>query len=659
MSAEERPYDLDWYRGFLTEALAELAAGAEADWQRQAVADLYLRFRRNLGDNDKRVLKGAALAEFTGLVDEFARALSAEVLASRLNTVPEHFRRHLLRLRGQDAGPVKVEIKSIMAQDGQLLIKGFLDRPGLDASTELVLRVGNNTTSFEVSLPDTGLRRTFSYFGVPLVAYRAFDVAIPLGELVAGTRIWWTSNLQDGPMPLWFTTAASRFAPDLGSSYAEIGGVGLLAMSTQLMVVRPTPLVRARSELRAFGGLLRTELAPTLKVKEFGFRLVYLLTRPLFGRRLVLYFDKLYSGGDNGQYLFEYASAQVRPGGRARHRYYLRSEAVGYAELRSRGLKLVNPVSPLRKLYPLNAHLIAATHSNVFAYCGLSRFESRWFSGVLDAHVVCIQHGLTVQHIPQHQAREIDNTERYFCASPVEVANLSQPEYGYSDDALRLTGLARYDGLVADTAPVVLLCPTWRRYVASDLTKMSRVRGYTPTFAESGYFSLFAALLTDAELLRGLAERGYRLRFVLHPTITAQAGDFAAAIANSAQARELVEIVAGSDGYTQHLQEAAVAITDYSGVQFDLAYLGRPVVYYLPPELPPSYPVGHHDPVEDGFGPTAADLPQLREQLWRILDRGAEVEAVYRQRAEDFFVHHDRDNCARIYAQLAKEYDLD
>ena len=653
--AEDRPYDPDWYFGFLDQANLALDVDRSQFRQGELLRDLYRRFRRNAEDNDKRLLQGDGLDAFLEAVQRLARRFDPDVLAVRQQGVPENFRRYLLDQCG-GADPIRIEIRSLMVVGDELRCYCFLTWPPR-SSESLVVHYRGADGERSWTIPDRGLRQTFRYFGRPLVQYQAFDFGIPLSDCPPGGRLWWTLAHRSQQLPLEFSTAAARLAPDLGSRYAEFDGFALRAHQDALDVVAPSARLRWRNEASSFVGLLRSNLGLTAKVKEGGLRVLYHLTRPWFGRRLVLYYDKLYLGGDNGQHLFEFAAAQ---GDTAKHRYVIQPDAPGAAALRRRGLRLVNASSPLRKLYPLNAHVIAATSINPLGQSGLNRFERRWFASVIRAHVVCIQHGLTVQYIPQLQARHIDNTERYYCASPVEVANLSKPEYGYRPEVLIPAGLARFDSLVPDTRPEVLLCPTWRRYVANDAPRMGQVRSRADSFLDSDYFAVYSRLLTDPELMAGLRRRGYRLTFLVHPTLAAQTGDFADRVAADPAARSVVTVASSTtQGYVPHLKAAAVAISDYSGVQFDLAYLGRPLIYYLPEELPPSYPTGDYDPARDGFGPTATTVAGLREALWEILDRGAEPEPAYRQRVEEFFYHHDRRNCARIYADIAEVYHLD
>ncbi len=664
---EEQPYDPAWYLDFARRLAAERAGSRPVAAQREAVTELYRRFRRNLADNDKRVLTDTQLDEFLDLTRQIATRLDAAALGERIRTVPEHFRRYLLAARGESAGPATVELRSLMSLDGEFVLHGFVDSPLFGGGDEVRVHVGGDPRV----VPDAGLRTEYRYFGRVLVSYRAFDLRLPLAHLAPGTRLWFEVSVQPGRAPLRFATAAARLAPDLGCRYVDLGPLALRYAGEQLRVERPSRRAAVGAELAALAGIRGAKLKPYDKLRELGLRLVFNLTRGVFRRkRLVLYFDKLYMGGDNGQYLFEYASARAaasrspRPGERSarrvEHRYVVHPDAAAYARLKGEGRKLVNFAGWWRKLYALNAELVVGTHSNVFAYCGLNAFERRWFSSANRARVVCVQHGLTVQHIPHLQARHIDNTERYYCASPRELANLRRPEYGYTERSLRLTGLARYDGLVPDPRPVVLICPTWRRYVANDLTRMGQTRGYTEAFVDSPFYRVYSRVLTDAALLAGLRERGHRIRFLLHPTLTTQVDDFVRLRSTNPLAAELVDIsTAADEGYELHLRQAAVLVTDYSGIQFDFAVMRKPLVYFLPAELPPSYPMGDFQPGRDGFGPVVADVAALAAQVLAAIDRHAVPTAEYLARIDAFFPFTDRGNCARIYADLSSEYGLD
>lgn len=115
----------------------------------------------------------------------------------------------------------------------------------------------------------------------------------------------------------------------------------------------------------------------------------------------------------------------------------------------------------------------------------------------MNFHVACVQHGMSIQKIAVAQNRLRDNTRLYFCASKYEIENLSKPIYGYEGyDALKLTGVPRYDGLINEDKRQILLSPTWRMQAAVPVTKNEGVsRDYNPLLRRQPIIRYITALL--------------------------------------------------------------------------------------------------------------------------------------------------------------------
>jgi CDP-glycerol glycerophosphotransferase (TagB/SpsB family) len=93
-------------------------------------------------------------------------------------------------------------------------------------------------------------------------------------------------------------------------------------------------------------------------------------------------------------------------------------------------------------------------------------------------------------------------------------------------------------------------------------------------------------------------------------------------------------------------------VTDFSGVQYDFAYMGKPVVYFHPDEIPSQYGHGAMDYQTMGFGEVATTVDALVELLCGYMRRDCEIAEVYRSRIETFFEYRDDRNCARILSDL-------
>jgi CDP-glycerol glycerophosphotransferase (TagB/SpsB family) len=106
--------------------------------------------------------------------------------------------------------------------------------------------------------------------------------------------------------------------------------------------------------------------------------------------------------------------------------------------------------------------------------------------------------------------------------------------------------------------------------------------------------------------------------------------------------------------YEKILTESSLMVTDYSGVQFDFAYMRKPILYYHPTELPPHYEESCFIYDTMGFGPIIDNQDKLVKSLCEYMDNGCKMEQKYIDRANDFFEYSDFDNCKRILENVEK-----
>ena len=226
-------------------------------------------------------------------------------------------------------------------------------------------------------------------------------------------------------------------------------------------------------------------------------------------KKIWMTFDKLYKGGDCGEYFYKY----VRTHDDGIDAEYLITEGVpDDKRLTAEGYRPLHFGSREHKIKFLFADVIAATHPNVGLYSGLSQEDFAYFEDLLRAKVVCIQHGLAVQQLAFNVNQVYDNTKTFYVASKYEKQNLSHPIYAYPEDAIRLTGIPRFDGLKSDNQKQILIAPTWRSYIAMP-PSMGSARPYSPTFHETDYFRIYQSLIDD-QRIREAAKKYTRLR---HP----------------------------------------------------------------------------------------------------------------------------------------------
>ena len=365
-------------------------------------------------------------------------------------------------------------------------------------------------------------------------------------------------------------------------------------------------------------------------------------------KRIWVTFDKLYKAGDNGEYIFHYVEEHAED---VEIYYLINDDAPDYEKLRENDNVLVwGENSTIAKA--LLAEVILTTHGDIAQYIGLTADIAPYLCDLLNSVNVCIQHGLTVQDIAKFQNRLFSNLHLYMCASQNEIRNISRPVFGYEESQIRLVGLARYDGLKNRDQHQILITPSWRRNI-TNANIVHATNLYNVDFKNSDYYRIYNQLINDERLIRSARRNGYKIIYLIHPALSAQIGDF--------DKNEYVEIIAatGDMNYEKILTESSLMVTDYSGVQFDFAYMRKPLLYYHPAELPPHYDesIGYSYE-KDAFGPLIETHDKLVGQLCQYMECGCKMKEEYRERADRFFAYNDFNNCERIYRSVL-EYMLE
>ncbi len=490
------------------------------------------------------------------------------------------------------------------------------------------------------------------FFGVTFFRKKTFHVSVPVPDTEVlkgsdGGEFLLNFYLQPkGGKPYRmfynFSSHTSRFANCFTAGYWRFGNY-FSFWDKDGIHVQPTGKLKVlKKELQLWGQMAKN---PSLR-KYLALKIPNFLLRPWFSRqRIWLFMDKIYKGGDSSEYLYKYSMKQ-KDG--VKKYYLLDPSSSDYARLKKEGYHPLKRGSLAHRLIFLNADIVIASNSTVFAFNSYSTDTSQAIRGDIHFDVACVQHGMSVQKIAVAQNRLRDNTKLYFCASKYEIQNLSKPVYDYQGyDILKLTGVPRYDGLKNNTQKIILLSPTWRMNSVLPATHGESVaRSYNPHFKETDYYRIYNGLINDPRLLQAAKKYGYRIQYVLHPLISPQEKDFVR--------NDTVEIIPsiGDTNYEKLFSEAALMVTDYSGVQFDFAYLRKPVVYLHHRDIPQHYEEGTFFYDSMGFGEICSTCGELIDVLCDYMKNDCRMPDKYRQRADDFFAFSDNHNCERIYPIL-------
>lgn len=475
------------------------------------------------------------------------------------------------------------------------------------------------------------------YFGIPVKKGYMVQVRIPEEKLRRGLKIKFVAEFEGTEVfcNCFFKKIQTHLYDGFKKCYWKFGRFILkYNRKKAAFCIQPGS---------AFNHLL-SELRFWLEIKEIkgiGLRAIYFITKPFYkNRNIWITFDQLFKGGDNGEYFFRYV--------REHHRddvdmYYVANpDSREYKELGGKSGNVLRYRSLELLLAVMHAKMIFATRVDVRLYCGFSGYCESCTRDLFNAEIVCLQHGLTIQKIAQYQNRLFDNLKYYFCVSPYEVDNILKPLYGYTPDMLKLTGAPRYDGLTGEPKRQILITPTWRRNVTAGTNQKGSNHKYSVNFKHTTYFKIYNTLINDERLIACAKKTNYKLIYLIHPILSPQVDDF--------DKNEFVEIDPGINiNYEKVLKESSLMVTDYSGIQFDFAYMRRPLIYYHPDELPPQYDPGNLDYNTMGFGPVCKTNDQVVEALCHFMEQDCRLDEMYKDRIEKFFPFDDQNNCQRVY----------
>jgi glycosyltransferase involved in cell wall biosynthesis len=372
-------------------------------------------------------------------------------------------------------------------------------------------------------------------------------------------------------------------------------------------------------------------------------RLLYWLYHPwLRGKDIWIIGEREDTAQDNSYHLFTW----IRRNERRRRVYYaINGDAADRAKLAPLG-RVLDRLSWKYRVYLLHATRLINAY-DLEAYLGFPGLSKRAFltgyGDLLRYKRVFLQHGVVYNDVAPSIHAQVTNVDMVLTTGRSERAYYAE-HCGYGYDRVAATGLPRFDAL----EPVpglrrILVMPTWRR----DIVAPSYNKAAKPEipFAASEYYRFFSSLLRDERLLKALQYYNVELEFMPHYEIRPYLKHFRI---------DHPSITVSTTGRDVQLamRECSMLVTDYSSVFFDVAYMGKPIVYTNFDDeafYSKHYKRGYFDLARDGFGPACGTVEQAVDEIIGCIESGFEVEPRYRRRAEEFFVLRDTNNCARAF----------
>lgn len=665
-----KSYDKSWYLDFVEKFALPYIKNNNNLWVQNTILYLIsMRYASNMNARNKNVLTEKQLEKFEENVNEILKYIDDDVFNYFHNSyVSKVIIEMFIKMKYKDNIEIaKKDNTIVLKQKDSILMtleKLSIDvmclefyKDSLNFDIEIVNSIFiNDKTKINVYVNDELVKYTKNevytytkFFNKIRHQKYTFHLKIAKEILNENAKIYFEYEYDDVKikLPITFKHPLSKINTNLNHAYYSFSDFILTYndIDQEINIENKTNWKVVKREIGLLSEFLLKSENKKLGIKSFGLRVLYWITKPFYRKPVWITFDKLFKAGDNGEYFYQYA---IKQDDGINKYYVINRDSLDYKRLKTqKGILKFRSIK--HYLMVLNCDIMFATHANPFDYNGYTKGVEKYFRDKLNFHTACLQHGLSVNQIAKFQNRVYANTKLYFCASKYEIENLSLKEYDYIGyDALKLTGVARYDGLKNNDKKIILITPTWRQSSSSKLVKLNMARQYNSDFKNGIYYKIYNDLINDKKLLSTAKKYGYRIVYLLHPAVSSQLKDFVAP--------EGVKVIAATSdmSYEKILTESSLMITDYSGVQFDFAYMRKPILYYHPEELPPHYEESRFKYESMGFGPILKKHNEIVENICTYIEKGCIIDPKYSHRADDFFEYSDHKSAERIYKEAKK-----
>ncbi len=349
-----------------------------------------------------------------------------------------------------------------------------------------------------------------------------------------------------------------------------------------------------------------------------------------------LFMDRRQKGDDNAEHLYRY----IQKHNPEQLIYFaLQKNCSDWARLEADHFNLVDLNSFKFKWILKYCRLLASSHMDIFIYENTYAHSTR-----ARKKRVFLQHGVIYNDLSDWINDQSVPFDLLVTTTNDEYAIITENKspYNHTTKTAQLLGLARHDALapfIQKHDKKLLIMPTWRRYLHSctDVASLS----------QSAYVQHWNALLQSDVLKEIATQHDLQIVFYLHQSAQ-----------NLTEVFNLPDhIVFASQDTTsiqQHFKDAALMITDYSSVFFEMAFLEKAIVYYqFDPEdfYGTHWKHGYFSFEKHGFGPIAEKLEAVLTHLRHLLSQ-EKIPEPYMTRMQNTFAFKDGQNCARTYKAI-------
>lgn len=270
--------------------------------------------------------------------------------------------------------------------------------------------------------------------------------------------------------------------------------------------------------------------------------------------------------------------------------------------------------------------------------------------GLIDSKLVFLQHGVTINDVEWLHADLCQL--KYFVTSTIPEYEFIKNTFGYEDNKIILTGLPRFDNLhdFKTDKKLILIMPTWR----ARFTMASKKGNSDNDFIHSAYKKKWEELLNDERLKELMRLQNIKVMFFLHRDMQPFVDSFEV---NNTD----IEMVKWEQYDIQEvLKKAALMITDFSSVFFDMVYMKKPVIFYqfdYEEFRKRDYKDGYFDYKNNVFSDWCRTSDDVMNALLKHISDEFMLSTEFLNGHEKIFQYYDTNNSSRIAHILQNNHD--
>ena len=376
----------------------------------------------------------------------------------------------------------------------------------------------------------------------------------------------------------------------------------------------------------------------------FALALYYLFGWFLKRQKIWLIYEKYSrSAQDNSLYFFEYCMKQLPAKEKRRIFYVIDKKSPDYQYVAPYDKHVIQFLSLKHMVYLMSAQLLISSDTRAHAYAWHSP-NSVYRNMLVRKENVFLQHGvMAFKCCHQGLRKKSVNGSKLFVVSSDVEKQIILNYFGYNEDEILVTGLARWDVLEDKSKGEprqIILMPTWRTW----LEEVSE-----EVFVASDYYKHYMALLNDPGLMEVLRRYEITLNFYIHPKFQEYMGTF------SADPKYVRLIPFGEEPLNELMMKCSMMITDYSSAVWDVFYQGKPVLFYLfDLDLYNEVQGSYINMETESFGDVSHTPEELIALIAEYAENGFKEKEQYAAMRPSLIKYIDDQNSARIY-QAIKE----